>query len=133
VTLLMEPLAPHLSNIVHTLAEAVAVVRQVGSPAVQTSFDVHNTPAEKETPAELLRRYRAEIRHVHLNEMDGKRPGLGDYDFAGLLRALSEVEYRGWLSLEVFDFAPSGEEVAARAREFLAKCEPGQRAARGSR
>jgi D-psicose/D-tagatose/L-ribulose 3-epimerase len=117
--ILVEPLAPGLSNIVNTLEEAVAIVQAIASPAVQTIFDVHNTAAEKLPADRLVERYIREIRHVHLNEMDGTRPGLGGYDFRTLLRALMLRGYRGWLSLEVFNFAPSGPEVARRAWEYM--------------
>ena len=53
VTILMEPLAPQLCNVVNTLAQAMTIVRAVNSPAVQTIFDTHNTAA-KERPFELL-------------------------------------------------------------------------------
>ena len=46
VRILMEPLAPHLCDVVNTLDEAVAIVEQVGSPAVQSMFDTHNAVAE---------------------------------------------------------------------------------------
>jgi sugar phosphate isomerase/epimerase len=119
VTILVEPLAPHLCNVVNTLAEAMEIVRAVASPAVETMFDTHNTAAEKEPPAILIRKYLPHIRHVHLNEMDGRRPGAGDYPFLDVLRALREVRYRHWVSVEAFDFKPDGETVARQAREFL--------------
>ncbi len=119
VTILVEPLAPHLCNVVNTLAEAMEIVRAVASPAVETMFDTHNTAAEKEPPAALIRKYLPHIRHVHLNEMDGRRPGAGDYPFLEVLRALREVRFRHWVSVEVFDFKPDGETVARQAREFL--------------
>ncbi len=121
VSILMEPLAPHLCNVVNTLAEAMAIVRAVGSPAVQTMFDTHNTAAETDPPAALLERYLPYIRHVHLNEMDGRRPGAGNYPFGTLLQALRRLGYSGWLSVEVFDFQPDGETVARLSREYLLK------------
>src|SRR5262249_6652688 len=42
-TILIEPLAPHLCNVVNTLDEAVAIVSRIGSPAIETMFDTHNT------------------------------------------------------------------------------------------
>ena len=47
ITILMEPLAPHLCNVVNTLGEAMEVVRAVKSPSVATMFDCHNTAGEK--------------------------------------------------------------------------------------
>lgn len=119
--ILLEPLAPHLCNVINTLAEAIAIIREVGSPALATILDTHNTAAETEEIEELVGRYLPLIRHVHLNEMDGRRPGTGDYPFARLLAALRRCGYQGWLSVEVFDFAPSGETVARQSLEYLRK------------
>lgn len=119
VTILLEPLAPHLSNIFHTLAETSAAVQRIASPAIRTILDTHNTAAETASIEDLVSRHRSEIRHVHVNEMDGRYPGAADYPFERLLGALKMQNYRGWISVEVFDFSPSGPEVARRSIENL--------------
>jgi D-psicose/D-tagatose/L-ribulose 3-epimerase len=119
VTILVEPLASHLCNVINTLEEAMKVVRTVNSPAIATMFDTHNTAAEQGTPVDLIRQYLPYIRHVHLNEMDGRRPGAADYPFEIVMRALRQGGYRHWISVEVFDFKPDGETVARQALEFL--------------
>jgi len=123
VTILMEPLAPHLCNVVNSLAEAMHVVRAVDNPYVATMFDCHNTAGEKQPPDALIRQYFAYLRHVHLNEMDGQRPGTGKFPFASILRTLEELDYPGWLSVEVFDFKPDGETAAREALQFLRSSE----------
>jgi sugar phosphate isomerase/epimerase len=119
VTILMEPLAPHQCNVVIVLGEALKIVRAVNSPAVQTILDTHNTAAEKTPLDQLIREHFPWIRHVHLNELDGKRPGAGSFPFTIALRTLKELGYQGWLSVEVFDFKPDGETVARLALGFL--------------
>jgi len=119
VRILIEPLAPQLCNVVTTLEEAMAIIRAVKSPAVRTIFDTHNTAAEARPLPALLREYFPWIRHVHLNEMDGRRPGAGNFPFALVMRTLRELGYRGWLSVEVFDFKPDGETVARQAVGYL--------------
>jgi D-psicose/D-tagatose/L-ribulose 3-epimerase len=119
VCIAMEPLAPHLCNVVNTLAEAMTIVRAVDSPAVRTIFDSHNTAAENQPVDALLRQYFPFIRHVHLNEMDGRRPGAGNFPFPKVLRTLRELGYQGWLSVEVFDFQPDGETVARLSSQYL--------------
>lgn len=119
VSIAMEPLAPQLCNVVNTLAEAMAIVHAVHSPAVQTILDTHNTAAEKLPVDALIRQYFPWIRHVHLNEMDGRRPGAGNFPFPLALQTLQELGYRGWYSVEVFDFKPDGETVARLASEYL--------------
>jgi sugar phosphate isomerase/epimerase len=115
VTLLIEPIPSAETNVVNTVAEAVAMVRNVGSPAVQTMFDVHNAADETIPHESLLRTYAPYIRHIHVNESDGQEPGRGTYDFDALLRVLEELQYSGWVSVEAFDFTRPPEEVALRA------------------
>jgi sugar phosphate isomerase/epimerase len=124
VTILIEPLAPNLCNLVNRLEEAVSLVRAIDSSAVRTMFDVHNTAAETLSGPELIDQYFPIIRHVHLNEMDGRQPGTGSYNFSTLFRALESRHYQGWCSLEVFDFRPTGEAVAAEAFSFLTSLLP---------
>jgi D-psicose/D-tagatose/L-ribulose 3-epimerase len=119
VTILMEPLAPQLCNVINSLAEAMDVVLAVNNPAVATMFDCHNTAGEKKPVDALLREYYPHIRHVHLNEMDGQRPGARTFPFPLVLRTLRELNYRGWLSVEVFNFQPDGETVAREAFQYL--------------
>jgi D-psicose/D-tagatose/L-ribulose 3-epimerase len=126
VTLLVEALPISQSDVVNSLAEAAAIVKQIGSPAVQTMFDVHNAVDEKESGAELVRRYASHIRHVHVNEPDGSEPGMGNYDFALLLQALADVGYAGWVSVEAFDFSRDSKDIAKRAIDRLIASSPGK-------
>jgi sugar phosphate isomerase/epimerase len=122
VTVLVEALPLNQSNVVTSLAEAVSIVNKIGSPAVRTMFDVHNAIDEEEAHPELLRRYAQYIRHVHVNELDGQEPGMGSYDFAPVLHTLTDLDYRGWVSVEAFDFSRNPYEIARRAIERLREC-----------
>ncbi|MBM3725299.1 MAG: sugar phosphate isomerase/epimerase [Acidobacteria bacterium] len=125
VTILLEPLAPHLCNVINTMAEANAIVEQVKSPAVQSMFDTHNTTAETAPLPDVIRRHFSRIRHVHLNELDGRYPGAGKFPFMPVLQALRDLNYQGWLSVEVFDFKPDGETVARLAADHIRNLEQG--------
>ena len=125
VKILMEPLAPHLCDVVNTMAEAVEVVDQVNSPAVRSMFDTHNAVAETLGHGEVIKKYLPYIEHVHINEMDGRHPGTGDYDFIPVLQALKDVKFEHWVSLEVFKFKPSPEVVARDSERLLRQWEAG--------
>ncbi len=125
VTVLLEPLAPHLCNVVTTLAEAITIAKEIDSPGLKSMLDTHNTAGEKLPGPQLVRKYLPWIRHVHLNEMDGRHPGAGTYDFRSLLSELKATRYKGWLSVEVFDFRPDGETVARRSARFIRDLETG--------
>lgn len=119
VKILVEPLSRDQTDVVTNLKEAVMVVNQIKSPAVQTMFDVHNAVRESESHGQLIREFGSFIRHVHVNEFDGREPGTGDYDFGGLLSTLSDVNYSGWISLEAFDFSRNPIDVAGRSIRHL--------------
>lgn len=123
VLLLAEPLAPHLCNVVTSLEQAVELVRSIDDPFVQTMFDTHNAVSETEPHDALIRKYAQYIRHVHVNEADGRQPGTGSYDFGLLLRTLHAIGYDGWISLEVFQFKPSGEQIARDSASLLRRLE----------
>jgi D-psicose/D-tagatose/L-ribulose 3-epimerase len=121
VTILVEALPRNQSDVINTLAEAAAVVDEIGSPAVQTMFDTHNAADETEPHAAVVERYFGIIRHVHVNEMDGRHPGTADYDFVPIFTALRKLGYAGWISLEAFDFSPGAEKIAAESLRYLQK------------
>jgi sugar phosphate isomerase/epimerase len=125
VTVVLEPLAMPFSDILNTLDETVRVVRKVASPAVQTMIDCRQTAALG-TPldvAALVSTHHAYIKHVHVNERDGRHPGTGDFPFETLLAALRKASYAGWLSLEVFNFEAGGARIARETVEFIRKLE----------
>ena len=119
VTLLVEALPTGQSDVVQTLAEAAGIVRQIGSPAIRTMFDVHNAVDETESHAALVDRHFDSIRHIHVNELDGSHCGAGSYDFRPVLAMLARRGYRGWISLEAFDFSYGAERIAAESRRHL--------------
>ncbi len=119
VTLLVEALPANQCDVVQTLEEAVEIVRNIGSPAIRTMFDTHNAVDEKEPHAVLVDRYFDYIRHVHVNEMDGRHPGTGDYDFKPVLEVLKRRHYGGWISLEAFDFTPGPERITSETIDYL--------------
>ena len=119
VTILVEALPMEQADVVNTLAEAASIVRRIGSPAIQTMFDTHNAVDETKPHAVLVEKYFDIIRHVHVNEMDGRHPSMGDYDFKPVLRTLQRLGYQGWVSLEAFDFSFGAEKIARESIDYL--------------
>jgi len=121
VTILVEALPKADSDIINTVAAAAEIVREIGSPNVRTMFDTHNAADETEPHAAVLERYFDLIRHIHINEMDGRHPGAGDYDFRPIFETLARRNYSGWVSLEVFDFSAGAEAIANDSLRYVEK------------
>ena len=119
VRILVEALPKNQTDVVGTLREAVAIVDEIVSPGVRAMFDTHNAADETEPHGQIVARYLPYVSHVHVNETDGKHCGRGDYDFKPVLRALRDGDYRGWISLEAFDFSFGAEVIARESINFL--------------
>lgn len=119
VTLLMEPVSSKETDVVVTMAEAAEIVEKVNHAAIQTMFDTHNAADEGVNIVSLLEQHYPLVRHVHVNEVDGRHPGTGNTDFMSVMKTLAKRGYTGWVSLEVFDFKPGPEAIARESIEFL--------------
>jgi D-psicose/D-tagatose/L-ribulose 3-epimerase len=122
VTVLVEALPIGQGDVIQNLAEAVDIVHRIDSPAVRTMFDVHNAVDETESHAALVDRYFDLIRHVHVNEFDGRHcgaPTAAPYDYKPVFEVLARRGYRGWVSLEAFDFSFGPERIANESLRHL--------------
>jgi sugar phosphate isomerase/epimerase len=124
VLLCMEPLTTKSTNFITTPTEALSLIEAVNHPNFQMILDVYSSSAENlDIPFEI-RRFAPWIRHVHANDDNGYLPGSGGADYDGIVAALREVAYAGYLSVEVFDFKPDPRVIASRTIEFLRKHVP---------
>jgi sugar phosphate isomerase/epimerase len=122
VTYCIEALAPPEADFVNTIAEAAAIARRIGSPAVRTMLDTSAAGnAESQTPAALLDRWLPTglIAHVQLNDRNRRGPGQGSDRFGPVLVALRRHGYAGWLAIEPFEYVPDGPGAAAHAIGYV--------------
>jgi len=118
----IEPLSPQETSFINTVAEAEAVVAEVGSKALRTMLDTRAARLSESEPLEaVLSRGLAAgtIAHVHVNDTSRLGPGQGDDEFAGIFKVLLEHGYAGTVAVEPFVYRPSGETAAARAIGYI--------------
>lgn len=118
VTLCIEAL-PNETNFIPTLDEALRFVREINHPNLQTMVDVKSACAEGLALDEAVRKVAPHLRHVHANDANRRGPGMGDTDFTPLAKALKEIGYDGYVSVEVFDFSPGAERIAKESLAYL--------------
>jgi sugar phosphate isomerase/epimerase len=70
----------------------------------------------------LILEHRRLLAHFHANDPNRQGPGFGQLDFRPIFRALGEIDYAGWVSVEVFDYAPGIENLARKSIEYMLDC-----------
>jgi len=122
LVLALEPLGPEETNFMVTTAETVELIEMIGSPQVRLHLDCKAMSSESAPIPELVHRYSPLLAHFHANDPNRQGPGFGELDFVPVLEALGEIDYRGWVSVEVFDYAPGVERLAQESVEYLHEC-----------
>ncbi|HEX7450417.1 MAG TPA: sugar phosphate isomerase/epimerase family protein [Pirellulales bacterium] len=122
VTLAIEPLAPAEGNFLLTAAGGVRLVEMIGSPQCRLHLDCKAMSSESTPIPEIIRRCAPWLVHFHANDPNRQGPGMGELDFVPILTALGEIDYRGWVSVEVFDYTPGPERLARESIDYLRRC-----------
>ena len=102
VTLAIEPLNRFETYFLNTAADAAALCEEIGHPRVGVAFDTFHANIEEKSLAGACRRLGRHLKHVQISENDRGTPGSGHVDWARLLRALGDLEYDRWLTIESF-------------------------------
>lgn len=117
----IEPLAHMNTNFINTVAEGIRLVREIRHPHLKMVFDSRSASAQEKSVLEALLRAldSGYLRHIHVNDANGRGPGFGETAFVPILKSLIKHNYKGYISVEVFDFSPDPETVASRSIGYL--------------
>ena len=120
VTFALEPLTAKETDFLNTKDETVRLIEAIGCPAVRLHLDVKAMVGQEDRPPEaIIREGARHLAHFHANDVNLRGPGFGEVDFRPIARALKDIGYGGFVSVEVFDFSPDPETIATRSLEYL--------------
>jgi sugar phosphate isomerase/epimerase len=123
IKLCLEPLAPAEADFIQTAAEGVAILDRLRHPSFLLHLDVKAMSSESTPIPELIHRHATRTGHFHANDANRRGPGFGSVDFVPIFRALRETGYRGWVSVEVFDYTPDPLTIARDSIRYMRECE----------
>lgn len=119
VQIALEPLGPQEGNFLNTAAEARTLQAMIGSDHVQLHLDVKAMSTEPTPVPQLIRDNADAMLHFHANDPNRRGPGMGEVDFAPIFQALKDIDYGGWVSVEVFDYEPGVETLVSESMKNM--------------
>ena len=120
ITLAIEPENRYETGYIHTVKEAMALVRQVGLSSVKIMIDTFHMNIEEVSMTEPIREAAAELVHVHLADSNRHAPGMGHLNFSETIGTLKEVGYNRYLGIEILP-EPDADAAAEQAIRFVRK------------
>lgn len=117
-----------------TAADAKALVKEVNHPYFSSMYDTFHANIEEKNLPKTIKDFAGSFIHVHISENDRGTPGTGHVHWDETFKALAEVKYDGWMTIEAFgralpalaaatkvwrDLFPNPEEVYTKGLRFM--------------
>lgn len=102
VTLLMQPVNRYESYFMNRLEQASLFRKKIKDHEyVKIAANLFHMILEEANPYTALRDHAKNIAHILIADTNRRLPGQGLFDFGALGACLGDMEYQGWLTLEV--------------------------------
>jgi sugar phosphate isomerase/epimerase len=96
----LEPLNRYETDLIHTVADGIDLIRQVGADNLGLLLDTFHMNIEEPVIEESIRACGDHIFHFHVADSNRWYPGAGHLDFKSILNALFANGYQGYVSGE---------------------------------
>jgi sugar phosphate isomerase/epimerase len=120
----LEPLNRYETDLIHTVADGLDLIEQVGADNFGLLLDTFHMNIEEPSIEESIRTCGGRIFHFHVADSNRWHPGAGHLDFKSILETLFETGYQGWVSGE-FMPVPDADTGAQRSIEHLKSLQVG--------
>lgn len=102
ITIAIEPLNRFETYFLNTVEDTLAMVDEVGSPALTVQVDTFHSHIEERDTGKAIRSAAGRLGHFHASENHRGTPGTGQVRWRDAFNALKETDYNGWVTIESF-------------------------------
>jgi sugar phosphate isomerase/epimerase len=122
VTILVEP-EPNM--LIERSEQFLNFIKRIRSEVVRLNFDIGHFFCVKEDPAKIVHKLSDYIEHFHLADIAKSRvhdhliPGKGAIDFRSVFKAIDEIGYNGFVTVELYPYQDDPICAASNALKVL--------------
>ena len=118
VTVILEPVNRYEINFINNLDEGAQLLNKIKHGNAGLMPDVFHMNIEDDLIGESLIRNAQHVKYLHFADSNRLAPGRGHLDFDEVFKALRQMRFDGWASVEILP-KPDADTAAWEAVEFL--------------
>jgi sugar phosphate isomerase/epimerase len=100
----LEPLNRYEATFLRRVSQAADIANRVGSPRIRALADLFHMNIEEADMAAPIHTAAGQLGYVHIADNNRLQPGAGCLSFRTPFRALKDLGYAGWVSIECTGF-----------------------------
>ena len=120
IKLAIEPDNRYETDIVNNADEALKLIKEVNLKSVKLMLDTFHMNIEEVSFYQTIKNASKELIHFHVADSNRCAPGMGHINFKEIMDALKEINYNGFIGIEVLP-KPNADEAARISIEYLKK------------
>jgi sugar phosphate isomerase/epimerase len=120
VKILLEPVNRYEINFINSVLDGVEMLKKIGHPQIFLMPDVFHMNIEDASIGGSLKAAKDAVAYIHFADSNRWAPGDGHLDFPGIITALNEISYEGFVTLEILPY-PDPDTAASRGIQYVRK------------
>lgn len=111
--------------LVESARETIELLNHLRRPNIGVNLDLGHAWVQGEDPGEVIDLFGKSVFHIHLEDIRGRKhyhliPGEGEIEFEKIFDKLKQIDYNGFVSIELYTYPDCPEKAAKKAFLYLA-------------
>lgn len=118
VLLVVEAIMRYINNYLNSVPDTMQYLNHLNLENIQIHIDSHHMNVEDLDTDAAIQLCKGKMGYVHFSDSNRTYPGGGQYDFKRLMKALMDIDYTGYITVECQPF-PTPYDCAKRGLQYM--------------